>query len=1250
MPGVFEALQRKLFNLAGNNKSLFIGKLGKETDLDIRELAFQQGEPAYQLIRQVLAGQAAIPLCAATDARDPQVAALGKSLRKIDRKARFLTEERGTQDLYLGYPFVEGCLEEGVPIRAPLLFFPARLAVRENQWVLVRQKEQTPFINKFFLLAYAHYLKTALPEELWNEDFLDFDPDATVFRTQLYRFFEESKLGVHFNQDLFADELLPVGPATKEEILAKYKPGQLKLQPHAVLGIFALSDLFLINDYDALASEYERIEDVFPAIPAARAGLKEENFLTCLPIDGPQEHCLKQALMGASLVIQGPPGTGKSQFIANLATNLMAQGKKVLVVCQKRAALDVVFERLNELGIGHFVSLVHDYRQQQREIYDQLASQISRLPDYQKEVGSLNAVIIEREFLQHCRKLDGLAAAAEAYHQALPDTSQHGISLSELYEMATPISNAPVAEARPFQYLDLEPLENSFHTYFKLWLQAGKLQSPGIDKRLGWEAADPQDLKKWFESLQNARSFLESKDQLPQPVVIVAQNPHLVAVSQWIDELFQAEMAGQVKSKTLQQQYEVIHIVTQLISTLPTTVSLEWQVFLRHKSQHWHQVNEATTARLSAKGLSSWFFGFTAHGKLLKTSLQMVGMQPSQTADFQTRLQRNLTLAQVKLQIDSLLSVPISHQELETLVARLQIHGLAWQHALQLVLEKPGAKSTEALWQLQVGNPKLYLESVEAVTSLTDCFEGGIPATVWKKSEDWNALVEFVERFAIQVSAFDALAVKLNPQARTLFQASAFQINEDDTEHPIDAFRNLIYNAWIVNLEQFAGFADYSALANLTVLSEDIVACIEGKMPVSQRLLHLQLFQLPIKDLEFNRLNNRLTYRGLEHEVTKKRRIWPLRKLMHQFAEEVFRLLPCWLSSPEAASAIFPLERIFDAVIFDEASQCYAEKAIPVFARANQVVVIGDSKQLPPNTLYRVVWDEAPDTEYAPETEVDAALDLARFHLPEYALTWHYRCQTPELIAFSNRHFYQEKLVVLPNHSFINEKAQVFDYKLIDGVWLNQTNKAEAGYILEEAKRWLANSQEEKTVGVVTFNQPQQELILDELTAFFADQNMAWPSWLWVKNIENVQGDEADHIYFSLAYGPDEQGKVRANFGSLSMAGGEKRLNVAVTRAREKVVMVASIKPHQLEVEQSLNAGPKLLKQYLEYVWEQALKPTQTGFSTTSIELKDTVVIDSYMDGKTSFGHYSLLQKRRGWQTNWRFSRQSFVEKFQANS
>lgn len=307
-----------------------------------------------------------------------------------------------------------------------------------------------------------------------------------------------------------------------------------------------------------------------------------------------------------------------------------------------------------------------------------------------------------------------------------------------------------------------------------------------------------------------------------------------------------------------------------------------------------------------------------------------------------------------------------------------------------------------------------------------------------------------------------------------------------------------------------------------------------------------------------------------------------------------------WLMTPQAVSEILPLEDgMFDLVIFDEASQVYVERGIPSIARAKKIIIAGDRKQLRPSSLGegRIGPDEDDETDDA-ALEEESLLDLARFRFPEIMLDYHYRSRYEELIAFSDRAFYKGRLKMAPNLAPAPEPP-ITVHKVKNGVWEDKRNLREAKQTVGILTKYLLDPSRTSTLGVITFNSAQRDLVADLLDEECAKDSIFAAAYqrevdrteggedvgLFVKNIENVQGDERDVIIFSVAYAKGANGKVVRNYGWLSSLGGENRLNVAISRAKEKIHLVTSITPDELVTDDLKNDGPKIFKKYLRYAY-----------------------------------------------------------------
>lgn len=332
----------------------------------------------------------------------------------------------------------------------------------------------------------------------------------------------------------------------------------------------------------------------------------------------------------------------------------------------------------------------------------------------------------------------------------------------------------------------------------------------------------------------------------------------------------------------------------------------------------------------------------------------------------------------------------------------------------------------------------------------------------------------------------------------------------------------------------------------------------------------------------------------LRHEMQKKKRHMPLRELIGRIPTALGTLSPCLLMSPLSIAQYLAADTAaFDLVVFDEASQIPVWDAIGAIARGRQVVMVGDPKQLPPTSFFDKAASDCDDEDV--EGDLESILDeCLGANLPTLSLTWHYRSRHESLIAFSNHRYYGGGLVTFPSPT---TEDRAVNLQLVgDGVYEKggaRINKPEARALVADLVARLrdpAFRAEGYSVGVVTFNAEQQGLIEDlldeerrndpELEPCFAEDAL---EPVFVKNLESVQGDERDLMYFSITFGPDLTGAVSMNFGPMNRDGGERRLNVAVTRARRELRVFSSLRPEQIDVSRTSAEGVRDLKYFLEF-------------------------------------------------------------------
>ncbi len=1206
MEKILKSFLKRLANISSSNRSVSLLKLYREQFFDLHRLDFLYKLPSFNLVGQLLSGKKKILLCEELDSRDESVNEISKNIRKISRREKLLFEEAGVRDLYVGWPFVHGKLSDGSIVRCPLLFFPVTLVLENAKWYLQQRENTEVGLNKNFLLAYGHFNNVTISDEWIESSFEDFDKEPLAFRTALYEFMKTSPLELNFNQELFTDKLIDFKEFKTEEYQSIHKNGELKLYSEAVLGIFPQAGSYLVPDYEKLIAEnkYSGIEDFLQSRTLIEDHkIKEENNYLAFQTDASQEEALLKIKEGKSLVIQGPPGTGKSQLICNLISDFTARGKKVLLVCQKKAALDVVYERLKTKDVHIFSALVHDFRNDRTKIFEQISKQIGEVGNNQKLNNGLDTIYLERTFTQASRQIRQSQEALDSFKTALFNTIDFGISPKELY-LTTSLNGTQIQLKEFAQRFNLESslsFERKIRNFMPYAFLFMKEEYPW-KSRLSFESYYQRDRQAIAETIVKIPLY---QQQLQES----ASRQLKSGLDDYTLDFFIQNKEASEKINNLIKEEDEYFLMLELMNE---KIDLDWleqrkkrilNCFESENPESSLTINELgdCETRLNkyiyAKGnfLKSFYWNlFSGDKKYLRVVL-LNNKLPLSSIGAKKLIKKIILRKKFEKEKNTLLkknwakSFPkkISKEDIE----RWFEDYFKIQEAKEIII---GSDELKLLMDHSGNDYKLFSENFKLIPLLAE--DVGHNYQQWSryltsemiddiihKCLDIILLKEILERDFDKLVAFDKLKKELLAFESQIMDSLVDHTQTFSEEEKVSLFRNSIRLKWLEYLEEkypiLRSVSDFS----MDQLERTLQESINDKRGVSKDILLLRLRESSYKNIEYNRLQNRVTYRDLFHQVTKKKKLWPLRRLINEYSEELFDLMPCWMASPESVSALFPLKEIFDLIIFDEASQCFAEQGMPAMYRGKQVVIAGDSKQLKPNDLYQTRWEEEADD--TPDLEIDSLLDLSTKYLPSTQLTGHYRSRNLDLIDFSNKHFYNLSLELIPYFEDINKLEPSIKYIPVKGLWENNTNSEEALSVVKLVISLLKKS-DGKSIGIVTFNFKQAQLITDMLEQQTTEQKILIPENLFIKNIENVQGDEKDIIVFSIGYAPDLRGKFNMQFGSLNQEGGENRLNVAVTRAREKIYLVASILPQQLAVEDSVHEGPKLLKKYLEYAWQ----------------------------------------------------------------
>lgn len=1230
-------------------------RLHSEQLLDLQQLSFLNGEKSFEIIKALIARKPK-KICPVLDSRMEKTNEVSRRLKRLQRLDKFIFEERGSSDLHIGWPVVRGKFSDGTAVRCPLLYFPVSISQENSQWVLHLREEAGITFNKSFLLAYAFYNKVKLDNELIDTSFEDFDEDATVFRTQLYQLLKDS-VELNFNPDIFTDDLIPFPEFRKNEFEEQHHNGEIKLFPEAVLGIFPQAGSQLVPDYLQLLENqsFADLEDFFYKRTQRETGeiakwvssIKEEKIYAPFPLDAHQEHALRIVKDGKSLVVQGPPGTGKSQLIANLMADAIASGRKVLLVCQKRVALDVVYDRLKEIELADFLGLIHDFRNDRKAIYEKIARQIDRIEDFKSRNRSIDVIQIERRFFQICRSIDHLTEELEEFRTALFSEQDCGISVKELYLTSDP--KAPSInikqEYQYFIFSTLEDVTSRLRTYAKY---ATLLETEGHPwrNRKSFATLHLSNLREIENVVRDIPMFQQQiQGELNKYIAIAINIEECEALLQRQRDV--EEMLGLLSDDATFRYFQAMANEKEEETSLLWLQNMERVslncfegagVEVSLQSNQIGQCQAALQQRMEARRnlfrLVRWEL-FSEHKFFLKRVLIGNGLKYNkegltkleQRIDNRLNLEHHLTSLRKRAW---LIELPETGNKSE-----LKKWFTIQAKAIQAKLIFSSLREIRDAIHIQKYSRNEFLEMMRSVFTII--------STIPFHRSDWQ----------VYLSPYQILQLILEPQRESLFIKS-LQADFDNLcafdrvkasmasyENEVIAklhgaienwnaaelttlFQNSVRLAWIEHIETKYPILRSVSTFKMDEMQAELQQMVEEKQKLSREILLLRARERVYERIEYNRLNNRVTYRDLHHQVTKKKKIWPVRKLIAEFPEELFNLMPCWMASPESVSAIFPMQELFDVVIFDEASQCFCERGIPAMYRGKQVLIAGDSKQLRPFELYQARWDEESDN---PDIEVDSLLELSERYLPTVQLQGHYRSQSLALIDFSNQFFYGGNLKLLPDRIVANDSQPPIEFRKVTGHWENQTNPQEAQsvvrYVLDCIKKYPGQE-----IGVITFNAPQQMLLMDLVEEAALREDIRLPESLFIKNIENVQGDERDIIIFSIGYAPDKDGKMNMQFGSLNVAGGENRLNVAITRARKKVVIISSIAPEELKIQGVKNEGPKLLKKYLEFSRNVSEGNYRFKDHATDIHSSDWYLSKQLLnwktDGKVTFSTHAL--------------------------
>ncbi len=1083
------------------------------------------------------------------------------SLTSLYRTSRSSIEESGTNTLYLAMGLLEWFDPKAADkIRyAPLILIPMEI-VRQSvaTGYKIRQRDEDAMINT----TLVEFLKQDFGIRIEGLDPLPTD-DNGLDIAQIFSIFEQA---------------ISIQPSWK-------------ILQSAYLGIFSFSQYVMWNDLRNRSEELAQ-NKIVRSLMDSRLAWEAESMqipaqvhypqgLVPISADASQLFAIQSASEGKSFVLHGPPGTGKSQTITGIIADALAQGKTVLFASEKMAALSVVQNRMAKLGLGDFCLELHSSKSKKKDVLSQLLRATERVSHHNPQ-----------EYLDLLAQNESLKQSLDRYVQALHQIRASGYSLYQMlaqYENNKNFADISMEE----EYVDsitIAQLQEDLATIGEL---AGLAQSLGNLREdplrfVGATEFDPSVKVAVIAPAEEYRSATANLSVVIRPFLekignkvishndLLQQMNLLHAISVW--NLIPSEL----KTLHLDQTDELRQIATLGMDTEDKKEKIlsRWKESLFEDSgelllEEWRDIQaKGFLTRVFSEKKVVQRLSVHARGNLRKEKIEeeLLALCDYQKdlIDLKTRV-KNLSA----LNFTENMNWQKLSSDAENLAVCLQMFE-QFPQATEAKIDPQEISSIQNAFEL-FENKKAVLDQLLSLRELVceDYFAAQIELCNSLKQRG-----DYIREWTRLNAKIHALSMRKIPaMAQSVFTLEHTQLE--------GSFKKSIFSKLIhQTLAEDAVLSDFSGAEFDVKVSQLKSLDKEFKEVCKSEIFYRLAMRVP----DFTKEASQSSELGiLQRALRSGGRGVSIRKLFQQIPTLLPRLCPCMLMSPiSCAQYLDAGGNYFDLVIFDEASQLPTAKAVGVLARGKEAIIVGDPKQMPPTSFFGT---DNIDEENLENEDLESILDDAlALSMPQTHLLWHYRSRHESLIAFSNHEFYESKLYTFPSS---DDGAKMVRFVASDGIFdrgNTRTNRIEAQKIVDEVfSRWQNSSKQQESIGIVTFNIAQQNLIEDLLEEMFA-KYPEFDTWatqaeepLFVKNLENVQGDERDVIFFSIGFGPDTEGKIYMNFGPLNQEGGWRRLNVAITRSRKEMVIFSSLSHENIDLSKTQSAGVAALRSFLEF-------------------------------------------------------------------
>lgn len=932
--------------------------------------------------------------------------------------------------------------------------------------------------------------------------------------------------------------------------------------------------------------------------------------------DSSQAIVIEEIAQGRNLVVQGPPGTGKSQTITNAIAAAVHAGKRVLFIAEKMAALEVVKRRLDEIGLGPMTLELHSHKARKREVLEELKDTL----ELGNPKGTRNVPIEElRTKARHLREYDRLLHSPIGASGCSPYQA-----MGQLLKLKNAGKHA-TKELVP-QFTDWTPEEYESRKQVALELDR-LLKVSGSPLDHPWRGArcaplTPTDLERFAARLKVAKEHLRElevsntdladKLGMPQPRALRdAKNLNALA-----EHILRCPPSCDRKALAHDRWQTDVPGLEQALGNLKQLIEERDALAERVNEAAWNTDLSATRIALAAHA-KRWFRIFNSSFRQAVATLRGICKGPApKDADERVQLVDRIQSVQTRrkrLQQDeefgrSLLGSlwageATSVREAEAIVdwvkageksefvkanQRHVAERLKDSQIIATPLSKAASQVERAENELKAIARDLKLD-LAAAFGCDDFQQVGLEAWADRIS-NWISSTEDLSHYL----ATDARLVKLRDLGLTALasEIDQGQINAGEVADQLEMLRSeaVLNRAWQERpmLAEFHGEAFEGDAARFAELDLERIA----------------LSRLEVAKAHYDNLPRRTADTGqvkvLRHEMGKQRRHMPIRRLLSEAGHAIQKIKPVFMMSPlSVAQFLEPGVLEFDLLVIDEASQVQPVDALGAIARSKQIVVVGDQKQLPPTSFFARLSGEGEETDEEATDEslnagdVESILGLCEAQgLPNRMLRWHYRSRHESLIAVSNRQFYNDRLFIVPSPMIAGGPLGLKFRYVANGCYDrggSRTNRNEA-IAVAEAVMQHAREHPNLSLGVATFSTAQRDAILDEIELRRRVDPLAEEFFMnnghepfFVKSLENVQGDQRDVIFISVGYAKDQGGYFAQNFGPLNRKGGERRLNVLISRAASACEVFSSIKADDIDLSRTQSIGVTALKLYLNY-------------------------------------------------------------------